>query len=103
MITATTTYTRPNTSTVWFHESIGATIPSAYFKATFLDTGLFATSFWTQTVDDLSMTIVSTFPNWDSWYSLEADLQQTEYNIQRDQYCTTHGQSFAGTIFSEVQ
>ena len=103
MLIATTSYTRPNTSTVWFHESIGATIPSAYFKATFLDTGLFATSFMTQTVDGLSMSIVSTFSSWDSWYTLEADQHQTEYNIQRDQYCSTHSQSNAGTIFSEVQ
>ena len=103
MITATTTYTRPNTSTVWFHESVGETVPSAYFKATFLDTGLFATSFWMQTVDHLSMTIVSTFSSWDSWSILEGNQHQTDYNIQRDQYCTTHGQTYAGTIFNEVQ
>ena len=103
MITATATYTRPNTSTVWFHESVGETVPSAYFKATFLDTGIFATYFMTQTVDGLSMTIVSTFPNWDSWYLLEADVHQDEYNIQRDQYCTAHGMTYTGNTFSEVQ
>jgi len=103
MITATTTYNRPNPSILWFHESIGETIPRTYFKETFLDTGIFATSFWSQTVDGLSMTIVSTFPSWDSWTALENDSLQNAYNDQRDLYCTTHGQSYGSTIFSEVQ
>lgn len=100
MNTVTDIYTRPNASIPWFHETVGQTIPSSYFTATYLDTGIFNNCVSTVSTDGLTLSIISSFSDWSAWDILEQDTHQVEYNSAREKYCADNGMTVSKNNFS---